>query len=157
MAPVRTIPVADWVAAASALREDGFTLLDVLAGVDRGGERELFLRVIDPAGRRAQTLTTRVPANDPQVPSLSGVWPGALWQEREIAESMGVIFPGNPDPRPLLLREVPSSPPLLKSTPLPERLSTVWPGAVDNPERQRRRPQVPPGVRPDWVTDGEES
>lgn len=42
---------------------------------------------------------------DPVLPTLTDVWPGANWLEREIMDLMGVTFSGHPDPRRLLLTD----------------------------------------------------
>lgn len=147
------VPPDEWHAQAQGAVEAGFTFLDLLAGIDRVEERELVLRVVNPENDEARTLITRVPASDPRVPSLADLWAGAAWQEREISEMFDVVFDGHPDPRPLLTRDESTEPPLLKSTALPERLSAPWPGAAEARERKRRRPQLPPGVRQEWVDE----
>ncbi|MCL0101961.1 NADH-quinone oxidoreductase subunit C [Dehalococcoidia bacterium] len=45
------------------------------------------------------------PKDDPVVPSVTEIWSGADWHEREGAELFGVVFAGHPDPRHLLLFE----------------------------------------------------
>ncbi len=44
-----------------------------------------------------------VDEQDMTVPSLTGLFAGATWPEREAAEMFGFIFEGHPDPRKLLL------------------------------------------------------
>ena len=39
----------------------------------------------------------------PEVPTVSGVWRTADWQEREVYDLVGVHFTGHPDPRRILL------------------------------------------------------
>lgn len=46
-----------------------------------------------------------VPYDDPKVPTVTSVWKGADWFEREGQDLFGVEFEGHPDPRPLLLWE----------------------------------------------------
>ncbi len=41
----------------------------------------------------------------PHVASVTGVWPGANWHEREVWDLMGVTFDGHPDPRRIFLPE----------------------------------------------------
>lgn len=50
-------------------------------------------------------IKVNAPKNDPVVPSVTAVWSGANWHEREGAELFGVKFAGHPDPRYLLLFE----------------------------------------------------
>jgi Ni,Fe-hydrogenase III large subunit/Ni,Fe-hydrogenase III component G len=48
-------------------------------------------------------LHTNVPAEEPVVPSITPVIPGAGWAEREIYDTVGVRAEGHPDPRRLIL------------------------------------------------------
>ena len=48
-------------------------------------------------------LKANAPKDDPVFPTVTGVWRGADWHEREGAELFGVTFSGHPDPRHLLL------------------------------------------------------
>ncbi len=51
-------------------------------------------------------LKVRIPRRDPaEVPSLSGLWPGVLLQEREVYDLMGIRFTGHPDLRRIFLWE----------------------------------------------------
>jgi NADH-quinone oxidoreductase subunit C len=52
---------------------------------------------------------------DPHVPTLSGVWPGANWCERETYDMFGIIFDGHPDLRRIFLEESFPGHPLRKS------------------------------------------
>lgn len=57
-----------------------------------------------PLGHKA-ILKTDAPKDDPVVPSVTSVWKGADWHEREGAELFGVVFTGHPDLKHLLLFE----------------------------------------------------
>ncbi len=50
-------------------------------------------------------LKARAPEDDPEIPSLVSVWPGADFQEREIWDLFGIRFPGHPNLRRILLWE----------------------------------------------------
>ncbi len=56
-----------------------------------------------------------IPRETPSVPSISDIYKGAAWHERETSDFFGIAFVGHPDPSPLLLPEEMDSHPLLKS------------------------------------------
>jgi len=50
-------------------------------------------------------IRTRVPRHTPQLPTISQVYPGANWHERETHDFFGIVFEGHPDLSPFLLPE----------------------------------------------------
>jgi len=62
-------------------------------------------------------LKTRVPASDPAVDSLTGLYGAAHFMERECHDMYGIKFRGNPDLRPILLYEGFEGHPLRKDYP----------------------------------------
>jgi len=46
-----------------------------------------------------RVIADGMPRDDPRVPSLTGLWPGAEWMEREAYDMFGIIFEGNRDLR----------------------------------------------------------
>lgn len=50
-------------------------------------------------------VKSRVPEDDPAIASLSGLWPGANWLERETFDLYGIRFEGHPDLRRIYLYE----------------------------------------------------
>ncbi len=58
--------------------------------------------------------------NDPntEVPSVTGLWPGADWLEREVYDMFGIRFKGHPDLRRILTWEEFDAHPLRKDYPL---------------------------------------
>ncbi len=55
--------------------------------------------------QRKVRLKVFVPEDDTTVPTVTDVWPGANWPEREIFDMMGISFDGHPDMRRLLMPE----------------------------------------------------
>jgi NADH-quinone oxidoreductase subunit C len=49
-----------------------------------------------PRNRRIR-LICEVPESEPTVPSLTGVYPGAGFPEREAYDMFGIVFEGHPD------------------------------------------------------------
>ena len=107
------IVVEDWHAACARALADGFIVLDLLTGIDRGDAVEVVARFVDPGTAGECILSTLVGPDG--IPSICDIHPGAGWHEREPAEMFGVTFSGSPDPRPLLLRSMPEIPPLRKA------------------------------------------
>jgi NADH-quinone oxidoreductase subunit C len=54
----------------------------------------------------------------PEVPSVTGIWNGANWMEREVYDLFGISFTGHPDLRRILTWEGFSAHPLRKDYPL---------------------------------------
>jgi NADH-quinone oxidoreductase subunit C len=59
-------------------------------------------------------VRTRVPRDNPKLPTISTVFPGANWHERETHDFFGIEFTGHPDLSPLLLPEDATYHPLRK-------------------------------------------
>ncbi len=55
-------------------------------------------------GNNRLRLRVQASANE-KIPSVTGVWPGANWLEREIFDMFGVVYEGHPDMKRLLLPE----------------------------------------------------
>lgn len=60
------------------------------------------------------TIRTRMDRANPEVPTISDIYPGANWHERETHDFFGIKFTGHPDLSPLLLPEDADYHPLLK-------------------------------------------
>jgi len=59
-------------------------------------------------------VRARTGRDNPAVPTISAIYPGALWHERETHDFFGIVFTGHPDLSPLLLPEDADFHPLLK-------------------------------------------
>ena len=148
------VPREGWVASVMAVRDDpGLALVffDRLTAVDEGpAGLELWLYLWSPEHRHGLQVRTRCPYDDASVPSLTGVFAGAAWHERETAEMFAIDFVGHPDLRPLLLPDGFQGHPLRKDFVLAARVAKEWPGRKEPGEvvgdRPPRRRLQPPGV-----------
>jgi NADH-quinone oxidoreductase subunit C len=132
----------DWLSAVDELT-DGFRVVCHLADHRAGGVEHLVLR-------------TLVPRDAPVVASVSHVFAGARWHERETHEMFGVEFTAEGGERleldKLLLPEEFEGHPLRKDFVLASRVAKPWPGAKEPGESEHqaaapsRRRTRPPGV-----------
>ena len=77
-----------------------FQLLADLAGVDTGTHMQVVYHLWSSTTPDwLRVIADGMPRDDPRVPSLTGLWPGAEWMEREAYDMFGIIFEGNRDLR----------------------------------------------------------
>ncbi len=93
------------------------TAVDLLPAEPRF-EVVYLLTSYDPPARLR--VKTRVPADDPVVPSASALWPAANWLEREVYDLFGIRFSGHPDLTRILMPDDWEGHPLRKDYPLVE-------------------------------------
>ncbi len=145
---------ADWLSEHLAARERGLRFFDFLAATDLGdGRTQVITHVMSPDAS-LQTFTSVELGAGEALATLSSIYRGAAWHEREAHDLLGVDFIDHPDLRPLLTSEHP--PPLRRTAALNPRVSNVWPGlyepgAVEGETRRRRRKPVP-GVNDEWLS-----
>lgn len=173
----RDVTSEEWRAAAEAARAEGYDFFDWLSAVDQtDAEEDPGLDVVchlmatgegAPRPLARLLLRCRVPDGQP-LASLTGLFAGAAWAERETHEMFGLQVQGFDDGtgeglRPLLLPEGFEGAPLRKEFVLAARASKAWPGAKEpgeggegtpgpaRPRRSGRRRLLPPGVPdPSW-------
>ena len=106
----------------------GFDYLVDITSVDNLGEDPRFAVVYEIASMRSRQhlrLVTRVPEENPRLPSVTPVWKGADWHEREIWDMMGIRFDDHPDLRRILMWEGYPWHPLRKDFPLAGRATEM--------------------------------
>ena len=103
-----------WVAAATAARDEaGLTFFSWLSAVDWAKEvavgepaadvdnlderYEVLCRLSSPTEPSALILSVSLAKEDASLDSLTSVYAGAAWHERETAEMFGIDFPGHPN------------------------------------------------------------
>jgi NADH-quinone oxidoreductase subunit C len=142
----------EWVAAVESAKADGFNYFDWLGCVDEIGRRDCFRIVLVlrnlAQGAAPRMLSCSLPRDAPRIDTVSGLFAGAAWHEREVAELFGVEFLGG-ERRRLLLNPEFEGTPLRKDEVLAARTAMNWPGAKEPGEADfsaSRRRMVPPGV-----------
>lgn len=165
----RTVEPTEWAAAVASARDEGYAYFDWLTAVDRLYDEaapgfDIVCHLLDvrtPGRLPGVLLTARIP-DGTAIASITPVFRGAAWHERETHEMFGIEFEGFDDGtglglRPLLLPEGFEGTPLRKSFVLAARASKPWPGAKEPGESGEasaapsRRKVSPPGVPdPEW-------
>lgn len=98
------VPVANLERAARVLKDQlGYSLLSMVTAADWPDRIEVIYLVFSLEHPHGVYLKANLPREElPQCPSLTGVWPGAEFQERETYDLMGINFVGHPDLRRIL-------------------------------------------------------
>jgi len=122
------------------LRDDAtlaFDYFDFLAGVDftpKGSGFQVVTHLTSTRHGHHVRLKVDCDAAEPRCPTLSDLWAGANWHERETWELFGIEFDGHPHLVKLLLPEQFEGHPLRKDFALMTREAKPWPGAVEGEE-----------------------
>jgi NADH-quinone oxidoreductase subunit C len=152
------VPAESWVDAVAFARDAlGCAFFDWLTAVDELAEGlALVAHLWSVEQRHHVLLRTHIPRDEPRIPTITGIFPGANWHERETYEMFGVVFTGHPHLVPLLLPEGFEGHPLRKEFVLAARAAKPWPGAKEPGESDAaahaahaapsRRRMQPPGV-----------
>ena len=109
--------------------------LTFLSGVDWQDQGfELLVALYSIEYSNTVILKVALPAENPSVPTITGVFRGADWHEREAHEMFGINFEGHPNLVKLYLPEDFVGHPLRKDFQLASRVFKPWPGAKDPSE-----------------------
>jgi NADH-quinone oxidoreductase subunit C len=90
------------------LRDDPdlfFNYLTCLGGLDEKENLTLVYHLLSLRHRHTLQIRASVPRVNPEIRSVSSVWRGAIWFEREAFDLFGFHFQGHPDLRRLVLPE----------------------------------------------------
>jgi NADH-quinone oxidoreductase subunit C len=122
--PAIDVPAQDLVAVLRSLKEEhGFDMLVDVSGVDWAVGATPRFTVVYHVFSTTKHEYVRVAADcaddgAPEMPSATGVWPGANWHEREAYDMFGIRFSGHPDLRRILMWDEYPHFPLRKDFPL---------------------------------------
>ena len=104
--PAVYVPAAEVPSVLKFLRDDGrfsFGRLENLTAVDYKTYFEVVYHLFSWDTGLWITVKAKLPHDDPNVPSVTGVFPGADFEEREVFDLMGIGFAGHPNLRRVLL------------------------------------------------------
>jgi NADH-quinone oxidoreductase subunit C len=105
----------------------GFDLLNDITCVDYLNYRDAIDRfglvyiITNTTTNERLIIRTFVNDPDPTVPTVTPLWEGANWMEREVWDMFGITFAGHPDHRRILLPDEFAAFPLRKDYPLQGR------------------------------------
>jgi NADH-quinone oxidoreductase subunit C len=157
----RVVGSDDWHDAIRVLRDDGYTFFDWLSAVDEHPEGfrlvcHLARLPSEGSGLDHLLVATYLDREAAVIASITDVFAGATWHERETHEMFGIDFGSELEP--LLLPEEFEGHPLRKEFVLASRVIKAWPGAKEPGESDAesthspsRRRVKPPGVPDDWA------
>ncbi|MDI6845309.1 MAG: NADH-quinone oxidoreductase subunit C [Candidatus Saccharicenans sp.] len=96
VAPENLLETVGWLK-----NEIGFTHLSTISGVDLGQTFEVLYHFANDF--TCLTLRTEIPRENPLLPSICELIPGAILYERELQDMFGIVVQNIPDGRPLVL------------------------------------------------------
>ncbi len=155
---------------ATAIRDEfGYDMLTALTAVDYLPENkmEVVYHVYQTTGGPALVFKVQVPRVDPiEVPSVTPIWRGAEFQEREAWDLFGIKFTGHPDLRRILMWEGFDGHPMRKDWKEPffeedvKPFKSRWPDGkfhlAESKNPYADNLKFPPGFDPEkWVPEGD--
>lgn len=98
---VARMPTGEWSAFAEAAKDAGFEVCADVTAVDwlraRPDRFEIVANLVSMSEKARLRMITTVGRDDPVVASLTPIWPGAGFAEREVYDMFGIVFEGHPD------------------------------------------------------------
>ena len=82
-----------------------FNFLSSITAVDYSTYFELVYHLVSMKHNHSLVLKVKIDHHKPVAPSLTNLWRGADWQEREAYDLMGIYFEGHPNLKRILLWE----------------------------------------------------
>jgi len=97
-----SVSVDNLTEAIKKIRDElGFYHLSTISGVDTVNDFEILYHFAN--NQVVLTLRVKVQKENPEIPSICGLIPGAILYEREIQDILGIRVKNIPDSRPLIL------------------------------------------------------
>jgi len=133
-----------------ALRDEAafdFRYLADLAGVDTGTKMQVVYHLWSSTTPDwLRVIADGLSRDDPRVPSITFLWTGAEWLEREAYDMFGIVFEGNRDLRRIYMPPDYTSFPLRKDFFLPDDAARSPGAGVRHMERSDAPTNAPAGT-----------
>lgn len=97
-----------------------FDFLGSISGVDLKDTIAVVYHLFSFTQKQSVTVKVFLDRGNPEVDTVTDIWPAANWHEREAFDLVGVRFKGHPDLRRILLAEDWKGHPLLKDYTFPD-------------------------------------
>jgi len=124
-----------------------FELLADLAGVDTGERMQVVYHLWgETTSDWLRIVADDLSREEPRAPSITFLWKGAEWMEREAYDMFGIVFEGNRDLRRIFMPPDYTSFPLRKDFLLPDDAARSPGGGVRHMERGHQPASVPEGT-----------
>ncbi len=95
------VPADRWFSFAEAAKSAGFEICSDVTAVDwlrqRAERFEVVANLVSMQHRARLRVITSLGREDPKVASITPLWPGANFAEREVYDMFGIDFEGHPD------------------------------------------------------------
>jgi NADH-quinone oxidoreductase subunit C len=132
--PDRYQEVAAFLRDEPDLALDFFDFLSAVDNTPKDGGFQVVTHLYSTRHNHQVRLKVLCDSDEPRCPTLSHLWPGANWYEREAWELFGIVFEGHPHLVKLVLPEQFEGYPLRKDFPLMTREAKPWPGEAEGVE-----------------------
>jgi len=99
-------------------KDEGYDMLLMVTGVDYVDHLEVVYHLLSTKDGRRLLVKTKI---DEEVDSVTGIWPGANWHERETYDLVGIRFRNHPNLKRILLPEGWVGHPLRKNYPMDKK------------------------------------
>ncbi len=110
LTPGVVVPAARLLEVCRVLATDadfGLAYLSFVSAIDRPetGQFEVLYHLYSHATRDELVVKVRIPRDQATVPSVTGIWDGANWHEREAYDLFGIVFAGHPNLRRIMMTD----------------------------------------------------
>lgn len=116
-----SVPSVEIVKAVSAMKDAGYNVFEDMTAVDwlpSEPRFQLSYHILSHRYRERIRIKTWLNSEDPSIESITSVWPGANYYEREVFDLFGIRFDGHPNLRRIMMPEDWVGHPLRKDYPV---------------------------------------